>query len=159
MLPETCREYTDTNWDVTTPKYQATPFKPSSEESVDSPSVADPNGPEFVLHFDPSAAKVDPYVLFPWLLTAKDTNKTDTLATPGFLQLPAKTLEPAFGKYWSKFVEPASAPEPEVEVYYTDPSEAASPDDPLLADEEENPRQFDDDLKKATAPSPDATML
>lgn len=124
--------------------------------------MADPNAPNFGIRFDEAAAKVDPYVMFPWLLTPKDTNKSDTQATPGFLQLPARILEPAFGKYWSRMPEAgpalARAPEPEVKIYYADTAEAASPEDLELADEEENLKGFDDDLRKAFAPSPHATI-
>jgi hypothetical protein len=98
------RPYTDPAFGKPdTEKYQAPPFKPSSGASAFPP---DPNDPNTGIKFNTSAPEVSPFVLLPYTNPANLTAGTPD--TQGFLQLPAKMLEPVFRNFWASASAPAS---------------------------------------------------
>lgn len=111
------REYTDPDWgNPSTTKFAAPPFKPSADASAFPP---DPNDPSTGLKFNTSAGTVAPFVLLPYTKPANSTEGTPD--AQGFLQLPAKMVEPLFRNFWT-----AQTPKTEVVAYKDEETPNAS---------------------------------
>lgn len=98
----------DTSWDPTKSKFSAPAFTgyPEDEAPAPAPSLAvfDLNDPSFDLKFDSqkSSKKGAPYILFP---VAVPSNASHGIKeSEGFIQLPAREFEKAFGADWSSNV-------------------------------------------------------
>eukprot|EP00884_Botryococcus_braunii_P008470 jgi/Botrbrau1/17624/Bobra.0166s0058.1 len=97
QLPSVPGTYSDPEWGKSdTTKFAAPPFRPASNSSAFPP---DPNDPSLGLRFNTSAGKVDPFVLLPYTMPANATAGTSDMQ--GFLQLPAKMVQPLFKNFWS----------------------------------------------------------
>eukprot|EP00884_Botryococcus_braunii_P019343 jgi/Botrbrau1/6092/Bobra.177_1s0030.1 len=134
-LPKIPDAYTEPGWNVTSPKFAATSFEGYKDATAShGENILDPNAPNAGIKFDANGEKVDPYVLFPYSLTPNVTGKGDTPLIPGFVKLPAQTLEPVFGKYWRQFKASAPGPAPQDAV-----EGAVAPSGLRFADDEKKP--------------------